>query len=106
MRPGFLARAKQKGAPLIEDGRAIFLWQGDTPARVIGDFNHWSDGPSAEMQSFDEGLWTLALDFPNHGERTHKLFSWPDAIAKREGVSTWSRMRVCRVRSSKQAIRV
>jgi hypothetical protein len=37
------------------------------------------------MLSFARPGATLALDFPNHGERTHRLFSELDAIVAAHG---------------------
>jgi FAD/FMN-containing dehydrogenase len=41
--------------------------------------------PSLGMLSFARPGATLALDFPNHGERTHRLFSELDAIVAAHG---------------------
>jgi FAD/FMN-containing dehydrogenase len=40
---------------------------------------------SSGMLSFPQPGVTLALDFPNHGERTHKLFNRLDAIVREAG---------------------
>ncbi|MBC3915862.1 FAD-binding oxidoreductase [Undibacterium sp. CY18W] len=42
----------------------------------------FGDRQSAGMLSFPQQGVTLALDFPNHGERTHKLFERLDAIVR------------------------
>lgn len=41
--------------------------------------------PSVGMMSFPQPGVTLALDFPNRGSRTHKLFASLDAIVKETG---------------------
>lgn len=45
----------------------------------------FSDKPSVGMLSFAQAGTTLALDFPNRGQRTQRLFSQLDAIVKEAG---------------------
>lgn len=45
----------------------------------------FGDRPAPGMLSFPQPGVTLALDFPNHGERTHRLFERLDAIVREAG---------------------
>ena len=64
MRPNLLQQARRDGTPVIEDGRAIFIWQGEEPVRVIGDFNHWSVEDETEMILVGDGVWVQEIELP------------------------------------------
>lgn len=49
---------------------------------ILKTFGHRQ---SVGMLSFPQPGVTLALDFPNHGARTHKLFERLDAIVREAG---------------------
>ena len=60
-----LERARARGTPLIEDGKATFVWEGDRAPELIGDMTHWSLlDPERAGQRFEPagpGLWTLTI---------------------------------------------
>src|SRR6478735_6381442 len=70
-----LERARREGAPLIDGERATFVWEGERPPRLAGDFNRWGadadvggDGmprwrAEAEVEA-KHTLWSLALTLP------------------------------------------
>ena len=64
MRVEWLERARRKGTPLIEDGRAIFIWQGVEPVGLIGDFNHWSVEAENPMDQVEDGVWAQEIELP------------------------------------------
>jgi enterochelin esterase family protein len=66
MTTALLRRAKREGTPLIDGDRATFVWQGDQPVQVIGDFNYWAGfaTPPLEMERAGEGLWSATLPLP------------------------------------------
>jgi enterochelin esterase family protein len=60
-----LARARQTGSPVIEDNRATFVWLGDEPPEVIGDFNGfgWRE-PRVTLAPQSPGVWAQTIDLP------------------------------------------
>ena len=60
-----LERVRARGTPLIEDGNATFVWEGDGAPQLIGDMSHCSPlDPGRAAQSFEPtgpGLWTLTI---------------------------------------------
>jgi enterochelin esterase-like enzyme len=59
-----LDRARRHGTPLIEESRAIFVWEGETPPRLMADFNGWEDGAPDEFEWVDENLWAFGIELP------------------------------------------
>lgn len=56
------ARVRDKGAPLIDGDTATFVWLGEEPPRLIGDFNGfgWRE-PTLPLTESEPGVWTHAL---------------------------------------------
>ena len=64
MKHPLLQRAQLEGTPLIEDDRAIFIWQGEYAPYLIGDFSDWERGAPFELERLDERLWGYQLELP------------------------------------------
>jgi enterochelin esterase family protein len=60
-----LEAARRGGAPVIEGGRAIFVWSGEKPPLLVGDFNGWESSAAPEWEEAGEALWTWPLDLPD-----------------------------------------
>jgi hypothetical protein len=56
-----IERARREGTPLIEDGRAVFVWAGRIPPLVLGDFFGWM---GAEMEPVGADAWALTVELP------------------------------------------
>jgi enterochelin esterase family protein len=63
--PKLLTRAINQGTPLIDGDKAVFLWKGRRPPKLIGDFTEWEDGTPAEMTRIAPGVWTYELLVPS-----------------------------------------
>src|SRR5579884_429564 len=60
-----LERARQVGTPLFDgDTTAIFLWLGERPPALIGDFNNWNADRSPTFAELEPGLWAAQLTLP------------------------------------------
>ena len=67
-----LSRARQAGAPLIDDARneATFVWKGRVQPQLIGDFNDWCAADGAQPHEplwpgeVEPGLWAYTLALP------------------------------------------
>lgn len=59
-----LARIRLEGTPLVEEGQAVFVWQGDNPPLLMGDFSNWEWGQPVELEPAAPGLWTYRLSLP------------------------------------------
>ena len=57
-------RRRREGTPLLEDDRAIFIWRGENPPRLMGDFNGWEEKQALELTQVDDGLWAMDLELP------------------------------------------
>ena len=57
-----IARAASEGTPLIDGDRATFVWRGDRPPKLIGDFTHWEREPLA-LRNGRDGVWTRTIQF-------------------------------------------
>jgi enterochelin esterase-like enzyme len=73
-----LERARREGTPLMDGERATFVWEGERPPRLLGDFNRWGedadvDGDGmprwrAEVgETASAAVWTLTLTLPRDG---------------------------------------
>lgn len=61
-----LARAKREGAPLVDDGAATFVWEGDAPPQLIGDFNYWTaSSPATRFEKAAPRVWTYTIEVPS-----------------------------------------
>lgn len=62
-----LEQAQHEGHPLIQGNRVTFLWEGDAPPAVLGDFNLWGQfdsHPVQPMTPLADKLWSLELTLP------------------------------------------
>jgi enterochelin esterase-like enzyme len=59
-----LQRAIGGGAPVLAEASAAFLWRGDPPPQLIGDFTDWEPAQALDLEPLDQGLWVLTLTFP------------------------------------------
>lgn len=57
----WIEEARRRGTPLLEEGRALFVWEGKMPPLVMGDFAGWA---GLEMKPVGRGIWLLAVDLP------------------------------------------
>ncbi|HST90503.1 MAG TPA: alpha/beta hydrolase-fold protein [Ktedonobacterales bacterium] len=67
-----LERARREGTPLIDGERATFVWEGERPPRLLGDFNRWSEdadvgGDGMPRWRAEADVWTLTLMLPRDG---------------------------------------
>lgn len=62
-----LQRAQTEGTPIIEDGKAIFVWHGETAPELVGDFNDWGRTISgvAWLERQEQDIWVYELKLPN-----------------------------------------
>lgn len=66
----WLARAQAQGAPVIDDHTATFVWQGDEPPLLRGDWNDWSETAVLAWERVKGGgkrppggaVWTATLE--------------------------------------------
>lgn len=60
-----LKRAKLDGTPLIEGGKAVFVWEGESAPQLMGDFNDWGRGQTgtAQLSQVTPRLWIYEADF-------------------------------------------
>ena len=59
-----LQRAVQEGSPVLDGTDATFVWQGDPPPQLIGDFTAWEHGDPLDLEAIGPGVWALTLSFP------------------------------------------
>jgi hypothetical protein len=57
-----IEQARRLVTPLIEEGRAIFVWEGPISPLVLADFYDWA---GAEMKPAGGRTWTLVVELPN-----------------------------------------
>ncbi len=60
-----LERCKNEGTPLLEDGRAVFVWFGDTAPHLVGDFNNWDRQAALDLKYVEKGVWVGELPLPD-----------------------------------------
>jgi enterochelin esterase family protein len=59
-------RCKREGTPLMEGGKAVFVWFGEEAPRLMGDFNDWNDEQAYEFQPLEEeNTWACEIDLPD-----------------------------------------
>ncbi len=71
-----LERARAEGTPLIDGDKAIFVWHGDQPPLLSGDFavGDWRSTP-LEFEHAGTNLWSRAVSFPRDAYVEYGLFS-------------------------------
>ena len=62
--PTLLERAQKHGNPVIENGEAVFVWQGKQAPLLLGDFNGWDHKQPLAMTEAEPGVWTGRLPLP------------------------------------------
>lgn len=60
-----LEQAQAAGTPLIKGGQVTFLWQGDKPPFLAGDFNDWVPEKGMGWIAHDDDLWTQEITLPD-----------------------------------------
>lgn len=75
MTNSLLERARRGGNPVIDGDQATFVWHGDLPPMLIGDFTDWADRPVALEESAPD-IWTATLTFPPDSYLEY-AFSYP-----------------------------
>lgn len=55
---------RRLGTPLIEGSKAIFVWYGVQPARLMGDFNDWDEEHPVALARRENNCWVYELDLP------------------------------------------
>lgn len=60
-----LVAARAGGAPVIREGSATFLWQGEQPPYLVGDFNSWDPGYAAPWSPVEDDLWSFTVELPD-----------------------------------------
>ena len=58
-----LKRARAEGTPLIDGDTATFVWEGNNPPRLVGDFNKWTNDPGL-LKEITPGIWSYSLALP------------------------------------------
>lgn len=59
-----LDQARAHGAPVIEGETAVFVWEGDQPPLLAGDFNGWNLQAPVPMQQAGPRLWLAHVTLP------------------------------------------
>src|SRR5947209_6098844 len=60
-----VTQARRTGSPVVEDNRATFVWLGDAPPEVIGDFNGFGRGqPQIILGEQAPGVRAQTVEFP------------------------------------------
>jgi enterochelin esterase-like enzyme len=59
-----LQRAQQEGTPLIDGETVTFVWQGERPSYLLGDFNQWDPAKARAMIEVEPGLWSHQETIP------------------------------------------
>jgi enterochelin esterase family protein len=72
-------RARTEGSPVIEGGKATFVWRGRRPVSVAGDFQDWSGEP-IPLKEVAPRLWTHTLTLPRD---TYVEYAFQDAKGQR-----------------------
>lgn len=54
----------RRGTPLIDGETATFIWQGEAPPQLIGDWTDWQDGTPVTLSQDEPGMWTHTMTLP------------------------------------------
>jgi enterochelin esterase family protein len=55
-------RARQEGTPLVDGDTVTFVWLGDHPPQLVGDWNRWGlEGRPLDLVEESPGIWTAGL---------------------------------------------
>lgn len=58
-----LARARAEGTPVIDGDTATFIWRGQSPVSLVGDYEDWRGKP-LPLKRVGPGLWARSLTLP------------------------------------------
>jgi enterochelin esterase family protein len=58
-----LERAKTTGTPLIDANTVTFLWLGETPPQLMGDFSDWERKTKLDLTEVAPKIWTYSREF-------------------------------------------
>lgn len=58
----FVRRALKEGTPLIDRGKATFVWEGETAPVLAGDFSNWQ---AVKMEEIGVGAFAYTVNLPN-----------------------------------------
>lgn len=72
-----LLRAQADGAPIIDEQSATFLWEGDNPPYLVGDFNGWNPEYAAPWSQVEDRLWSFKLELPDDAYIEYAFLSEP-----------------------------
>ncbi|HEV2237646.1 MAG TPA: alpha/beta hydrolase-fold protein [Ktedonobacterales bacterium] len=77
---GLIERARSQGTPLVEGDTATFMWSGAVPARIIGEFNDWSETRALALEAVGPGVWAGQIALPRDAYLEYRLLA-PDGQA-------------------------
>lgn len=58
-----LERARAVGTPIIDGDQAVFIWQGDDPPLLVGDFTNWTERP-IRLEEREPSVWAASVALP------------------------------------------
>ena len=61
-----LERLKKEGNPLIDGEQAMFVWPGENPPLLFGDFNDWRIDTAVSLQPTSANIHTHTITFPRN----------------------------------------
>ena len=61
-----LNRVQKEGNPLIDGDQATFVWVGENPPLLFGDFNDWRIDTAVSLQPSGESLYTHTITLPRN----------------------------------------
>ena len=77
-----LLRAQAGGAPVVEGGSATFVWQGEQPPYLVGDFAGWDPDYAAPWSPVEAGLWSFSVDLPDDAYIEYAFLTEPKDEAR------------------------
>lgn len=69
----WLQRAQREGTPLIDGETVTFIWHGEHPPHLLGDFNCWSE--PALMTEVTKHVWMHTLTLPRDAYIEYAFFT-------------------------------
>lgn len=58
-----IERAQREGTPLFDGEQVTFVWQGDTPPSLMGDFTAWGHHVPVTLRRVDSDVWAYTTSF-------------------------------------------
>ncbi len=77
-----LEQARRGGNPIVEGKIATFVWEGDTPPILAGDFTGWRRDFAATAWRQAAGYWAAAVKLPKDAYIEYALFNADDDDAR------------------------